>query len=96
MIIARCDIIDAEIPSFIEIIASYCFQNCMNLKSVFFMYGSFLKLINNHALACPSIENISFPIQVKKIHNYAFLNCKNLQIFIEHILIYCISLLDYN
>ena len=72
LLFANRNIEKAEIPSFIKIIDSYSFANCLNLKNVFFSQDSELRIIKKYAFTETAIESIRIPPRVSQIDKYAF------------------------
>lgn len=60
------------IPSFIKRICPYAFDECTNLKSVFFEKNSQLKSIENYSFQDCFFKNISIPSSVTYIGEFAF------------------------
>lgn len=78
LLFARRDLVKAIIPSFINQIAPFAFDECKQLKSVIFADDSELQVIDQNAFNNTLIESISIPSHVKKIGKHAFSNCKKL------------------
>lgn len=81
LIIAKRNIKNAIIPSFIKRISSNAFYKCLNLDTIEFSEDSELKSIDSHAFAQSSIQNIIIPSKTEKIGEYSFNLCKKLQKF---------------
>ena len=79
LVFASRDIEKVEIPSFIEIIAPYAFDQCQKLRFVDIPFDSKLRIIDKYAFSNSSIESITIPSQVKKIGKYAFFQCSQLR-----------------
>lgn len=91
------DIEIAKIPSFVEVISPYAFENCEKLKRVEFESGSNLRKIGNNAFKKSSIEYIQIPPHVTSIEEATFLSCKKLECveFTENSELYSISRLAF-
>ncbi|MGN1297247.1 MAG: leucine-rich repeat protein [Clostridia bacterium] len=64
-------------PSTIETIGSYAFNNCTNLSSVIIRDG--VKTIESYAFNnCSNLSSVTIPNSVTRIENCAFNNCNNL------------------
>ena len=78
LILARRDIVHAEIPDFIKIIAPNAFENCTQLKTVTFSKKSKLVSIGERSFRNSKIESISIPSNVSRIDYSAFEFCEKL------------------
>lgn len=67
------------IPSFIEHICPYAFDQCQQLKQVEFEPNSKLKIIDHSAFHSTNIEKISILSTVTTIGKYSFFGCEKLQ-----------------
>lgn len=69
----------AKIPNFIEIIGSYAFENCKQLKTVEFTTDSDVQIFDMCAFSCSSIECMNIPLHLTKIGQRCFSFCQNLK-----------------
>lgn len=69
---------DVTIPNYVEKIAPYAFDQCVNLKKIEFQENSNLRIIHKYAFSCTKIESITIPSRVKIIEPYAFNYCHKL------------------
>ena len=67
------------IPSFIEHICDYAFENCDQLQKVIFPSDSKLQTIGKSAFSHSSIESFTIPSSLKIIKEYAFNECNKLR-----------------
>lgn len=79
LVFARRNIEDALIPSSIEQIADFAFNNCKKLKKVEFENNSKLKIIGKSSFLFSSIEKVLIPSHVKQISESAFSFCNFLK-----------------
>ncbi|KAK8838602.1 hypothetical protein M9Y10_033234 [Tritrichomonas musculus] len=79
LVFAARDIVEAIIPSSIEVICSYSFQYCSKLERVEIPPDSKLRVIGKYAFYETSIESISIPSHVTQIGACAFSYCKKLK-----------------
>ena len=79
LLFARRDIKDVVIPSFIESIGPYAFENCKKIRTIKFTSDSKLTKIGKYAFIHSKIESISFPSSLTQIGKKAFYQCKQLQ-----------------
>lgn len=79
LFLARRDIENVKIPSFIKRISSYAFQNCTRIKNFEFSTNSQLKSIGEWSFVSSSIKELLIPSHVSIIDKYAFLFCKQLK-----------------
>lgn len=79
LIMARRNIKKARIPSFINRIAPYAFDECKQLVEVIFTDNSELQIIDKNAFSNTLIETITIPSSVKEICEKAFINCSKLK-----------------
>ena len=79
LVFAARDIVEAIIPSSIEVICSYSFQYCRQLERVEIPPDSKLRIIGKYAFYDTSIESISIPSHVTQIGACAFSYCKKLK-----------------
>ncbi len=64
----------------VEEIREYAFENCVNLKKIFFGRNSQLKKINQYAFTgCENLIEITIPSGVERIGQGVFYNCKSLE-----------------
>ena len=84
LFVARRDIKEAFVPSFIREISYYAFNGCKRLKKVVFDENSELESISQYAFAHSSIDCIAIPQNVTKIDDYAFFLCSNLKVVEIH------------
>jgi predicted transcriptional regulator len=66
------------IPRTVEIIGSYCFENCSSLSSVSIESGSLLRRIESGAFSFSSLRSIVIPRTVEIIGSFCFRYCKSL------------------
>lgn len=66
------------IPSSVEVINSFSFNNCSNLEEVKFSHNSHLKTIGRSAFSKTSISLFNFPAAVEEIGDSAFYACGKL------------------
>jgi hypothetical protein len=67
------------IPSSVETICGYCFDDCRNLSSVTFESGSRVSNIGECAFRnCISLRSISIPRSIQTICWFCFMNCEDL------------------
>lgn len=67
-----------KIPSFIEIIGKYAFDNCQ-IRSIEIPEDSKLQIIDDYAFKESQIKYINIPSKIKKIGDYCFVTCMKLQ-----------------
>lgn len=73
------DIKTAKIPSFIEKIEPYAFNECRKIKNVEFCKNSKIQTIEKLAFYFSSIEKISIPEKLTKIGQLSFYCCQKLR-----------------
>lgn len=69
----------AKIPSFIEHICDYAFENCDQLQKIIIPSDSVLQTIGKNAFSNSSIESFKIPFSLKIIKEYAFSECHKLR-----------------
>ena len=69
---ARRDLSSATIPSFIRYIKPYSFEQCCQLETIEFPENSELKSIEKFSFYQSAIKNISLPVHITEIGDYAF------------------------
>lgn len=74
------NIVEATIPSFVELIGPCSFNRCNKLQNVKFLKDSKLQTICEGAFYESSLKCISIPINVTLIQDNAFSQCNNLEI----------------
>lgn len=79
LVFAFRDIKSAIIPSCIQKISPFAFDECDNLKTIEFSENSELSSIGEGAFSCSSLEKISIPNHVKCIKEETFSECKHLK-----------------
>ena len=77
LLFARRDIKSASIPYFIKRIANYAFENCSEIKDIYFSEDSELETFE-FAFMQSSLERIKIPSCCQKIGKYSFYQCKKL------------------
>lgn len=64
---AKRNIITADIPSFVERIASFAFDECRDLETINFLEKSELKSIGKYAFSHTNVANIQIPTGVQEL-----------------------------
>lgn len=75
----ECGIESIRIPSSVEVIEKGAFQYCKNLKSIVIEVPQAQLLLGAYVFQCAAIEEITFPIGVVEIGNYAISSCEKLR-----------------
>lgn len=80
-ILVNCfvDVVEVNIPNFIEIIGSCAFSLCRKIRTIEFQPNSKLRIISNGAFNHCSFEKISIPPTVVLIDTNAFFGCSKLK-----------------
>lgn len=76
---ANPELTTVTIPSFIKIIAPYCFRSCYQLETINFSVDSQLKIIEEYSFSSTKIESIIIPSTVTIIKEGAFKDCMHLE-----------------
>lgn len=76
---ARRDITSITIPSFIEYILPYSFENCQQLKTINFDSNSKIKILRSESFSKSGIENFICPKSIEKIESFCFIECQKLK-----------------
>lgn len=79
LLLARKNLVDVLIPSFIKKIASGSFQGCSTLRSIEFEKNSQLEIIEKLAFSNSNIKTIEIPSKVTRIEDHAFDECQKLE-----------------
>ena len=74
------DVIEIEIPSFIERIETNAFENCTFFQKIIFPKDSKLKFINDFAFNSSTLARFKFPPHLVQLNPFAFNECVELQI----------------
>ena len=80
LVFAFRDIKRAIIPSSIQTISPFAFDECDNLKTIEFSENSELSSIGEGAFSCSSLKKISIPNHVKCIKEETFSECRHLKL----------------
>lgn len=75
LVLARKNIEEAIIPSFVRKIKSYAFYKCEKLKIVKFIDDSQLVSIGKNSFSFSALRSIKIPKNVRKINKYCFYQC---------------------
>lgn len=75
----ECGIETISIPSSVEVIEKGAFQDCRNLRVIDIAVPQTQLVLEAYVFQCTAIEEITFPVGVVEIGNYAISSCEQLK-----------------